>query len=148
MLNLYRTNCLQPGCMTAQLNYYRRSLDPSSTQPTVESTLGPDNKLRLPVLLIRGQDDAALLGGMFRDLDLYLVEGQYRLVEIENCSHWIQHDAPDVVNRELGEFLAQLNGNDVPHSHAEAGPAMAAPRLSRATEQGQYLSAPLMSQER
>ena len=48
VLNAYRTNCSQPGAMTCMLNYYRAALNPCSSA-VAEHTLGPTNRLLLPV---------------------------------------------------------------------------------------------------
>ena len=31
-----------------------------------------------------------------------------RLVEVERCSHWVQHDASDELHKEMDAFLLQL----------------------------------------
>ena len=114
MINAYRTNCLQPGAMTAQLNYYR-SLVQRSPKPNKEDVLGPkkdgqNDKTRLldlPVLIIRGKNDDALTEDVFVGYDRYLSNA--RLVALEECSHWIQADCPNEVNTELEKFLAKIS---------------------------------------
>ena len=56
--------------------------------------------------MVRGKQDIALLGGMFDDHADYLEAG--RLVEVERCSHWVQHDASDELHMEMDAFLLQL----------------------------------------
>lgn len=58
--------------------------------------------------MVRGKQDIALLGGLFERVDEYLADS--RLVELENCSHWVQHDASLELNEELGAFLTELDG--------------------------------------
>lgn len=59
--------------------------------------------------MIRGKQDIALLGGLFERVDDYL--GNSRLVELDNCSHWVQHDASAELNAELDAFLLELERN-------------------------------------
>ena len=58
--------------------------------------------------MVRGKQDIALLGGLFERVDDYLANS--RLVELENCSHWVQHDASPELNDELDAFLTELEG--------------------------------------
>ena len=60
--------------------------------------------------MIRGKNDWALLAGMFKNIDRYLADA--RVVEIDDCSHWVQHDAPDVVNSEIQEMLQAIGQYD------------------------------------
>jgi len=52
-------------------------------------------------------DDVALKSDIFRNLGLYLEH--FKLVELDNCSHWIQTDCPEDVNREIEAFLQDLS---------------------------------------
>ena len=114
MLNIYRYNCLQPGALTAQLNYYRFMLA-HAPEPDPADVLGPKKDgdpteksrlLDLPILMIRGKEDEALPEGVFVGYDRYLSNA--RLVALDKCSHWIQKDCPTEVNQELENFLAKL----------------------------------------
>jgi pimeloyl-ACP methyl ester carboxylesterase len=58
--------------------------------------------------MVRGKQDIALLGGLFERVDDYLADS--RLVELDNCSHWVQHDASSELNEELDAFLTELDG--------------------------------------
>lgn len=137
LMSAYRTNVLQPGAMTAQLDYYRAALRGGSKEAKSmavraaasaraanlahlhafaaqrENRLGPKKdgspgrKLSLPVLMVRGKQDIALLGGLFEHVQDYLADS--RLVELDNCSHWVQHDASPELNKELDTFLAELD---------------------------------------
>lgn len=84
------------------------------------SPMDAGRKLALPVLMIRGKQDIALLGGMFKGVDRYLADSQ--LVEVDKCSHWVQHDASEEVNAELDKFLAQLEAPDTTEPHSQPQP--------------------------
>jgi epoxide hydrolase 4 len=111
MINTYRANCLQPGAMTAQLNYYRSAFQ-QPPKPDPADVLGPRNdskntrRLEFPCLLIRGKDDDALTEDVFVGYDRYLSNS--RLVSLDNCSHWIQADCPNEVNQEIDTILGEL----------------------------------------
>eukprot|EP01046_Picozoa_sp_COSAG06_P019936 COSAG06_NODE_1439_length_9457_cov_9.548942_3_plen_155_part_00 len=116
LMNAYRANVLQPGAMTAQLDYYRAALTGGSDEARAlakQNRLGPKKdgsagrKLPLPVLMVRGKQDIALLGGLFEKVEDYLADS--RLVELDDCSHWVQHDASPQLNKEIESFLAELS---------------------------------------
>ena len=69
-MNAYRTNCLQPGAMTAQLNYYRQAIAGGPSELAKSKKLGGKDgrKLQLPCLIIRGSDDLAFCDHLFEDL--------------------------------------------------------------------------------
>ena len=58
--------------------------------------------------MVRGKQDIALLGGLFEHVDDYLADS--RLVELDKCSHWVQHDASSELNEQLDHFLTELEG--------------------------------------
>ena len=59
-INLYRTDTLQPGAMRAQLDYYRAMMQLGAATK-MENWLSASNPIQLPVLLIRGKQDIALV---------------------------------------------------------------------------------------
>ncbi|CAB3404959.1 unnamed protein product [Caenorhabditis bovis] len=80
------------------INYYRNAFDPIWLY-------GEEDILNMPVLVIWGTDDAAL-GKELAGLSLKkLTNG--RAEYVPGASHWVQQDAPEVVNKLMREFLAQ-----------------------------------------
>lgn len=130
LVNMYRTNVLQPGALTGQLNIYRiflrsslRSLLPGNGTHELlrfwrqlflnawittdhKDVLSPHNKLDLPVLIAWGNKDRYLKRTIFQNLGDYLTN--YDFVELDGASHWVQHDAPDAVNTAISTFLKKL----------------------------------------
>lgn len=105
LVNTYRTNALQDGSMTAQLNYYRSIIQrPPKPETGFYGTKG--NRLTTPVLMVRGKGDAALKAGLFKGYDRFLASAT--LVELDDCSHWIQADCPREVNDEIENFMEKL----------------------------------------
>ena len=60
-------------------------------------------RISIPTLLIWGMQDVALLDSLNVGLDAYIPQLKY--VPIENGSHWVVHEHPEVVQREIASFL-------------------------------------------
>lgn len=97
-LDAYRQAAAKPGALTAMLNYYR-NLPQSSLFQTEWGIL------KIPTLLIWGESDAALGVELTYGTDRYVE--QLTLRYIPNCSHWVQQEQPDLVNRYMQEFLTE-----------------------------------------
>lgn len=97
-LDIYKGAWAQQGAPRAMLNYYRAA-----------ARHGPDEyaheKVPGPLRIIWGTEDAFLKRKMARASLAYCEQGE--LFEIEGATHWVQHDAPDEVNRLLLDFAAQ-----------------------------------------
>jgi len=97
VLQTYADAALRPGAITAMINYYRALL---RHRDSVD--LG-DGRVEVPTLMIWGEEDTALnirctegTEEWVRDLTLH---------RLPNVSHWVQQEAPESVNRILGEWL-------------------------------------------
>lgn len=95
VLEVYRRNALQPGALTAMINYYRANLG-------IINEVAP--QITVPTLMLWGEEDKAL--------DIKLTEGygrhvrDFRLVRFPAVSHWVQQEAPEAVNAALLAWLA------------------------------------------
>jgi pimeloyl-ACP methyl ester carboxylesterase len=89
------------------LNYYCASpLKPSKPgEHTLEKLELPDSMLhiKVPTLLLWGLKDVALLPSLTEGLSQYIPQLKY--VPIENGSHWVVHEHPEIVQREMSAFL-------------------------------------------
>ncbi|MEN9550776.1 MAG: Haloalkane dehalogenase [Pseudomonadota bacterium] len=89
------------------LNYYCASpLKPSKPgENTLQNLELPDSMLRInvPTLLLWGLKDVALLPSLNEGLSQFIPQLTY--VPIEHGSHWVVHEHPDVVQREMTAFL-------------------------------------------
>jgi epoxide hydrolase 4 len=94
---LYRAAWSQPGAMTAMLNWYRAAVQ----RPLSWS---PSPRIKPPLLLIWGTEDKAL-GRELAAPSIELCDAG-RLHLLEGVSHFVQHQAPEQVNRLLLEHLA------------------------------------------
>jgi len=89
------------------LNYYCASpLKPSKPgENTLEMLELPDSMLhiKVPTLLLWGLKDVALLPSLTEGLSQYIPQLKY--VPIENGSHWVVHEHPELIQREISAFL-------------------------------------------
>ena len=59
--------------------------------------------LQVPTLTIWGENDKFLGKELTYDTQAYVKDFQLRY--IPNCSHWVQHEQPQLVNQYMQEFL-------------------------------------------
>lgn len=98
VLDHYRANALQPGAMTAMVNYYRANVDELGRWRRADCRV-----IETPTLMIWGEEDAAL--------GIELTEGydglvsDFTLNRLPGVSHWVQQEAPEAVNARLEAWL-------------------------------------------
>jgi pimeloyl-ACP methyl ester carboxylesterase len=104
VLEVYRRAALEPGALTAMLNWYRANLRLLDDAEQLR-------QLDVPTLMLWGERDRAL--------GVELTEGTERLVRdftlrrLPGVSHWVQQEAPETVNAMLE---AWLRGEPVPEA--------------------------------
>jgi len=86
----------------AMLNYYKRNYP---REPYTEDT-SPVIKVKMPVLMIHGLNDTALLAGALNNTWEWL-EKDLTLVTIPGAGHFVQQDASDLVTRTIKMWLAR-----------------------------------------
>jgi pimeloyl-ACP methyl ester carboxylesterase len=86
----------------AMLNYYKRNYP---REPYAEDTR-PMVKVQMPVLMIHGLKDTALLPGALNDTWNW-VEKDLTLMTIPDAGHFVQADAPDLVTRTIRMWLSR-----------------------------------------
>jgi len=86
----------------AMLNYYKKNYP---REPYTLDT-SPIVKVKMPVLMIHGLDDKALLPGALNNSWDY-VEQDLTLVTIPGASHFVQQDASDLVTRTMKMWLTR-----------------------------------------
>jgi len=90
----------KPGAYKAAIDYYRAAF---RSLPKKNET-DQSKKIMAPTLLIWGEDDAALGKELTYDMER-LFEGPFRIQYVPNCSHWVNEEQPELVNRLLLQFL-------------------------------------------
>ncbi len=100
----------RPGALTGGLNYYRASpLYPPTSKDDEEKIKGIMNlphemlEVKIPTLVIWGEQDQALLSGNLEGLGEYV--GDLTIKRIPDGSHWVIHEQPELVNSLIREFL-------------------------------------------
>ncbi len=117
VLRVYQKNAAQPGALTAMLNYYRalvrgRSGTRRRGTPRIDT----------PTLMIWGEADAALGKELTYGTDQYVSDLTLRY--LPNVSHWVQQEAPEVVNGMIEAWLLDQQVPQAPGaapSHHDAG---------------------------
>ena len=97
VLEIYRANVSAPGAATAMLNWYR------AAGRDVLSARDLDALVETPTMIIWGEQDIALGLPCLDGTERYVRD--LRIERLPGISHWAQEDAPQEVNRLLGQFL-------------------------------------------
>jgi pimeloyl-ACP methyl ester carboxylesterase len=100
-LRRFREALEKPGALTAAINYYRATFRNFSAMRELERA---PTQIRSPTLVIWGENDVAL-GKELTDGMEPLFRGPLRIEYVRNCSHWVNEEQPELVNRLLLEFL-------------------------------------------
>jgi pimeloyl-ACP methyl ester carboxylesterase len=97
----------QPGAIRGMLNWYRASpmQVPAPDAPAVSTPFldAPFPKLTMPVLVIWGMTDPALLPCQLAGLDAHI--DALTIVRISNAGHFVPWEAPDAVNAAMQDWL-------------------------------------------
>jgi epoxide hydrolase 4 len=97
VLEVYAQAALRPGALTAMLNYYRALIRHR------DSVKIGDGHIDVPTLMIWGEEDAALNIYCTQGTEAYVKD--FTLRRLPGVSHWVQQEAPEVVNALLAEWL-------------------------------------------
>jgi pimeloyl-ACP methyl ester carboxylesterase len=100
----------QPGALTGSLNYYRASpLYPPASKKDEEQIGSVLNlpkemfEIKVPTLVIWGEQDRALLTGNLDGLEEYVED--LTVKKIPGGSHWVIHEQPELVNTLIRDFI-------------------------------------------
>ncbi len=101
VLDVDRRQALEPGAMTAMLNYYRALFRSWPRQNRMHHFA--NRPLETPTLMIWGEHDTAL--GKELTLGTDKLVRNLTLHYIPDASHWVQQDTPETVNTLIEEWL-------------------------------------------
>ena len=100
----------QPGALTGSLNYYRVSpLYPpvsKNDEELIKSILNLPKEMfevKVPTLVIWGEQDQALLSGNLDGLAEYIED--LTVKRIPDGTHWVIHEQPELVNSLIRDFI-------------------------------------------
>ena len=107
VLAVYRANAREPGALTAMINYYRALIRGGGASR--QEQLGTP-RIEIPTLMLWGEQDLALTIESTYGTDQHVSDLTMRY--LPNASHWVQQDAPEMINAMLE---AWLTGAPVPY---------------------------------
>ncbi|MGI8551466.1 MAG: alpha/beta fold hydrolase [Dehalococcoidia bacterium] len=104
----------QPGALTGGLNYYRaaRIGPPSGESGETGGNYAIDQSsltVKIPTLVIWGEQDTALLTGNLNGLEQYVPD--LTVKRIPDATHWVVHEKPELVNAYIREFLTRVEAS-------------------------------------
>lgn len=102
VLDVYARQALEPGALTAMLNWYRgvRFIDADIQKLVAEPPV-----LEVPTLMVWGEHDTAL--GKELTYGTEKLVRDFTLRYLPGVSHWVQQEAPEAVNSILEDWLNQ-----------------------------------------
>jgi epoxide hydrolase 4 len=100
-LRIYQSALSKTGVLSSALNYYRNWLSPQAWFTKLQEPL---SSIQVPTLVLWGQEDAVLSPSLAKSFERF-IPNPFRLKLIPDCGHWIQQEAPQLVNLELLSFL-------------------------------------------
>lgn len=102
----YKKAWSESGALTAMINYYRANAFRNLFLPSAEAK--SSTKIAVPSLFIYGEKDFAILPETTRDIGS-IIDAPFSEVRIPDAGHWVQQEAPEIVNDTLREFLSEEN---------------------------------------
>ncbi len=88
-------DALRGGGLDRALRYYRAMI--KGAKAMTSSSSPSREKIAAPTLIVWGRDDPVLGLDLTDGIDRYVDD--VRVVAVDRCSHWVQHDAPAELSR-------------------------------------------------
>jgi epoxide hydrolase 4 len=103
----YITAWSQPGAVTGALNYYRAAnmgppMKPGETARSFETGI-PDPMVRVPTLVIWGEQDPHLMTSNLDGLEQYVPD--LTVKRISDGTHWVIHEQTKLVTQHMRDWL-------------------------------------------
>jgi len=115
--DVYREAALRPGAMRSMVNYYRAAFRGARAMSSE-----PLPVIETPTLMVWGLEDTALSKETTDGTDEYVADLTMRF--LPGVSHWVQQEAPEIVNAMLS---AWLDGSPVPEADEVTAERLAEP---------------------
>ena len=93
---LYIKAWSQPNAILCAVNYYRANRKMTEVAGFIE----------VPTLVIHGMKDNFVRPLVLEGLDEFVKD--LEIVKVERASHWVMHDAPEIVCSSIKEFINDL----------------------------------------
>ncbi len=115
--DVYREAALRPGAMRSMVNYYRAAFRGARAMASEDLPV-----IETPTLMLWGLEDTALSKETTDGTDEHVADLTIRF--LPGVSHWVQQEAPEIVNALL---LAWLDGSPVPEADEVIAERLAEP---------------------
>lgn len=102
LLEATRANAAQPGALKAMIDWYRAYIRGGGLRRQLRQGFPP---IQVPTLLLWGEKDVALAKYTTYGTEVFAPQLTTRY--LPGVSHWVQQDATEICNREIGRFLGQ-----------------------------------------
>jgi len=102
-LQIYQAALEKGGVLSSAVTYYRQLLSPQALWRNFVHSPPP---VTVPTLMLWAEEDPIFSPKLVAGME-QLINAPFRLKFVSHCGHWIQQEAPWVVNRELLSFLRQ-----------------------------------------
>jgi len=112
VLEVYRHQALEPGALTAMVNYYR-----ANRRFIREQATDLTRPIAVPTLLIWGEADTALGKELTLGTDQLVTD--LTVCYLPGVSHWVQQEAPEAVNEAIEAWLGVSAKYVVHPEHSE-----------------------------
>ena len=99
-IDVYRSNAMRPGGLTAMLNWYRALIRGGGWRRLVRASFP---KIEIPTLFLWGDADIALSIRATAGTEEYVSNLVFRV--LPGVSHWVQQEAPEAINAMLEAWL-------------------------------------------
>lgn len=100
-LDKYVDAYTREGAKTGGFNYYRAN---TSFEAIKASASTKGRKVKAPTLMIWAEGDKVLGTELVDGTEKY-IDAEFKVHRIPNCSHWVQNDCPEEVNKAMLDFL-------------------------------------------
>lgn len=104
-----------PGAVEGMLQYYRAMPQLAPSEKTIgdkgEQVITPTQmkipniRITCPTLILWGEQDQAFVNENIDGIEEYVLN--VRVKRFPDASHWLQHELPDEVNREIDDFISK-----------------------------------------
>ena len=100
--DVFRANAMQPGALTAMINYYRALVLGGGAKR--QQQLGLPS-IQTPTLMLWGEEDVALTKETTYGTDRFVRDLTIRY--LPRVSHWVQQEQPEAVNAMIRAFVSE-----------------------------------------
>ncbi|MFP7169961.1 alpha/beta hydrolase [Terribacillus sp. 7520-G] len=100
----YKEAWAKPGALTGMLNWYRALTEKNNFTRYAEKDAV---MVHVPTKIIWGIKDQFLLKKLAQESTKFCTD--YELVYVDDATHWVHHEQPEIVNRLLKEFLKETS---------------------------------------